>query len=226
MIRWLFPALFPALFLAMAAPVAAQPAAAPAEALELFKARKYDEAAERFGRIAADFAARYPAGDGKRYYCSKSSAEALLYMAMAAKDNVSASALGPEWCDALFMQAYSYIEAGRTGLALAPLERAAELAPFNAQVANELGFVYRSLGRLDEAMASYRKALAGLDASPDTRQMDQRKAVALRGIGWIHAERQQWDEAEQAFNQSLEIEPGNENALSELEYIAKNRPHD
>ena len=86
--------------------------------------------------------------------------------------------------------------------------------------------MYRSLGRLDEAMASYRRALAGLEANPDTQLVNRRKAVALRGIGWIYAERQQWDEAEQTFNESLEIEPGNENALSELRYIEENRPRD
>jgi tetratricopeptide (TPR) repeat protein len=210
----------------MSPAAAAEPKVDFAPAFALFNDRKFDEAAEAYGRIADDFARRYPTTEERRYYCGQSGAETLLYLAMAARDDVTASALGPDWCEALFMQAYSYVEAGRVDLALAPLARAAELAPYNAQYANELGFVYRSLGRLDEAMASYQRALAGLEANPDTQLVNRRKAVALRGIGWIHAERQQWDEAEKALNESLEIEPGNENALAELQYVAENRPSD
>lgn len=216
-----------ALALALLTPVAAaEPEVDLAPAQALFDERKFDEAAEAYGRIAGDFAERYSSTDEQRYYCAHSGAESLLYLLLAAKDDVSASALGPEWCEALFMQAYSYVELKRIDLALSPLARAVDLAPYNAQYANELGFVYRSLGRLDEAMASYRRALAGLEANPDTQLVNRRKAVALRGIGWIYAERQQWDEAEQTFNESLEIEPGNENALSELRYIEENRPRD
>ena len=221
MFRWMMAALF----LAMAGPVSAAESDAE-QAFAAFQAHEYGDAAERYGRIAADFAERYPESPGKRYYCARSAPETLLYMGMAAADKVSGVALAPTWCQALFMQAYSYIELKKIDLALAPLERAVELAPLDAQYANELGFVYRSLGRLDEAMTSYRAALAGLDASPDVQAVNRHKAVALRGIGWIHAEHQQWDEAEQAYNQSLEANPGNQHALSELKYIEENRPRD
>jgi tetratricopeptide (TPR) repeat protein len=213
-----------ALLLSLAAPAAAQepePDFAPAKAL--LDAGQFDEAAASYRRIAEQYAARYPRSAEQRYYCSGGGAETLLYLTTATADGVSAVALDRDWCEALFMQAYAHVEAKRLDLAVAPLEEALELAPYNAKYANEYGFVLSRLGRLDAGMAAYRQALAAAKLGDGD---DRNAAVAWRGIGWIHSDRREWDAAEEALRKSLEIEPDNAIARGELDYVAQQRGSD
>jgi Tfp pilus assembly protein PilF len=206
---------------AMGEAQAPEPDRGPAQAL--FDAGRFDEAAVSFGKLAAEYAAQYPRSEKQRYYCGEGGAEALLYLATAAADNVSASVVGTAWCEALFMQAYSYVEAKQLKLAVAPLEVALELAPHNAKYWNELGFVRSRLGQLEEGLTVYERALEASELNPED---PHHKAVALRGIGWIHAERRDWDLAEEVLRRSLEIEPDSTMALGELDYIAQERARD
>lgn len=50
------------------------------------------------------------------------------------------------------------------------------------------------------------------------------RSRAWRGVGFQCIELERWEEAEAAFLRSLELEPANGNALSELEYIERTRP--
>ncbi|MGD0191227.1 MAG: tetratricopeptide repeat protein [Rhizomicrobium sp.] len=49
------------------------------------------------------------------------------------------------------------------------------------------------------------------------------RALLLRGRGFVLTELNRLDEAEDAYNQSLEFDPGNQHALHELNYIASLR---
>lgn len=51
-----------------------------------------------------------------------------------------------------------------------------------------------------------------------------KEARALRGIGFSFIEWGFWDKAEEVFRESLQLEPDNERALHEIEYIRRNRP--
>jgi len=70
------------------------------------------------------------------------------------------------------------------------------------------------------------EALGQLDAylarNPDLP--DEMMANALRKRGYVLVELERWDEAEGAYKESLKLEPDNETAQSELEYIAQTRP--
>ncbi|MCR6659610.1 MAG: tetratricopeptide repeat protein [Asticcacaulis sp.] len=70
------------------------------------------------------------------------------------------------------------------------------------------------------------EALAQLDAylarNPDLP--DEMMANALRKRGYVLVELERWDEAEAAYKESLKLEPDNETAQGELEYIAQTRP--
>ncbi|HTM80858.1 tetratricopeptide repeat protein [Asticcacaulis sp.] len=70
------------------------------------------------------------------------------------------------------------------------------------------------------------EALGQLDAylarNPDLP--DAQMANALRKRGYVLVELERWDEAETAYKDSLKLEPDDETAQSELEYIAQNRP--
>lgn len=213
-----------AALLAVAVPLAAaEPEVDFAPATALFEARRFEAAAAAFHKIAERLAAKYPRSEKKRYYCSDRQDETLAYLMVAATDGTSAVVVGTAWCEALYMEGYSRVEAKQLALAVEPLKHALEQAPFNAQYANEYGFVLSRLGRLDEGMAAYRQAL---DAPRLGDENPRHAAVAWRGIGWIHSDRREWDEAEQALRESLKIEPDNAIALGELDYIAQQRARD
>jgi tetratricopeptide (TPR) repeat protein len=215
---------FVALLLSVAAPVAAdepEPDFAPAKAL--LDAGQFDEAAASYHRLAEEYAARYQRSEQQRYYCSDGGAETLLYLTTALVDGASAMVVDTDWCEALFMQAYARVEAKKLALAVEPLEEVLELAPYSARYVNEYGFVLSRLGRLDEGMDAYREALEAAELGDGD---DKQAAVAWRGIGWIHADRREWDAAEDALRKSLEIEPDNAIALGELDYVAQQRARD
>lgn len=58
-----------------------------------------------------------------------------------------------------YLRAAAQIEAGEYGRALPPLQAMAVADPGNADVLNLLGFAYRKTGDLDQAAASYLRAL-------------------------------------------------------------------
>ena len=70
------------------------------------------------------------------------------------------------------------------------------------------------------------EALGQLDAyvARNTDLPDAQMANALRKRGYVLVELERWDEAEAAYKDSLKLEPEDETATSELEYIAQNRP--
>jgi len=214
------------LCLALAAPARADELDDRFEALsQVFADRDYRAAADGFAELAADYEARYPSRDKQRYFCGSDLTQALLGAATGAEDGTTTVVLGPEWCEALFMQAYSYVELQMPQKAVAPLRRVAALSPFEARYAVELAFVLRSTGSLDEAMAEYERADSVAQLVGDAEGPRYRGA-AWRGICWIHAERREWDAAEKACRTSLEHEPGNAIALGELDYIAQQRARD
>lgn len=75
------------------------------------------------------------------------------------------------------------------------------------------------LHRSEEALAQLDTYLARNADLPD-----EMKANALRKRGYVLVELGHWDEAEAAYKDSLKLEPNDETAQGELEYIGKNRP--
>jgi tetratricopeptide (TPR) repeat protein len=99
--------------------------------------------------------------------------------------------------------------------ALVFLDKAIAIAPYFAEAYSERGFVLNQVHRAQEGADSYRKALAILELHPDTAD----KPVALRGLGYSLVELGDLAGARKAYEQSLELDPGNSTALSEIDYI-------
>jgi tetratricopeptide (TPR) repeat protein len=203
-----------------AVPAQAQDSPELLAATELFNDKQFEQAAAGFEQVAGSYASRFVASDKQRYYCGSSPGESLIYLTLHAKEEIATEVVSADWCDALYLATYSYVELGQLDKALDAITRAVALAPLKGQYKVERGFVLRGLGRLDDAMASYQEGANGLDVGEDA---DRWKAASLRGVGWVHAERKQWDAAEKALRKSLELEPDNQMALGELAYIAETR---
>src|SRR5262249_8365869 len=71
-----------------------------------------------------------------------------------------------------------------------------ELVPDNPRAQNNLGLVYRAQGKLDDAVAAFRKAI---DLEPTS--------LRFRNLGMVLAESGRHPEAEQALGRSIEMQP-------------------
>ncbi len=77
----------------------------------------------------------------------------------------------------------------------------------------ERGASLNSLHRTQEALANFDEGLKAPDVEPALR------ASMLRGRGYSLTELGRLDEAQAAYGESLKLQPGNERALHELQYI-------
>ncbi len=95
------------------------------------------------------------------------------------------------------------------------LDKGAALEPGNPNFATEKAQALVQLGRKQEALVLFEQVS---EIGPYINAHNL--AVAQRGRGFVLIELGKLDEAEKAFRYSLELEPGNELAQGELEYIA------
>jgi tetratricopeptide (TPR) repeat protein len=123
-----------------------------------------------------------------------------------------------DWCWKGVMQHKAFLQVHRGDLdgGLVTLDRVVVVAPTAADSLNERGFILNQQRRFPEARTSYERALAVSERYPASKP-DQ--PVALRGLGYVLIELGELDAAQQAFERSLVLDPGNEIAENELLYI-------
>lgn len=97
--------------------------------------------------------------------------------------------------------------------ALQGLQHVAVLNPISAGAAIELGVLQHQLGNFQGALATYEK---GKKLATTYASQKPFLGAALRGIGSTLIDLNRLDDAENAFEESLRIEPGNKIALHEL----------
>lgn len=122
--------------------------------------------------------------------------------------------------DTYQVHAFVAVEEKRFDDALAMLEKTIRLAPCWSEPLTEHGFVLNQLGRPAEGLASYRTALS---LSRKHEANKRAIALALRGIGYSQVELGDLEAAEQSYRESLEVEPDNDLAKRELDYIRQQR---
>ena len=88
-------------------------------------------------------------------------------------------------------------QTGRNADALAAMQKAAELAPDDAEAHSNLGVTLKDLGRLNEAEAILRRALR---IKPDFAEAHNNLGIALKDMGRL-------DEAEAGYRRALQIKP-------------------
>ena len=183
---------------------------------------------EAFDPLIADYKNKY--GVGKTtYYSARTSAEGLAYMLHAAAEHdrsgqgKNAVLLDHLWAYGYYGKAYALIEMGRPDEAMAALDMALELAPYNPQFLSERGHVYQMRKMWSEMLASNLSAEEFAQfASPEDRR-DIEHARALRGQGFALIELDRLQEAEDRFLESLKIDPSSLVARNELDYIQQLR---
>lgn len=116
---------------------------------------------------------------------------------------------------ACYLLAYIAVEEGNPQAAFQALQQGLELEPDHPHLWCEMGHLLQLLQRHGDALQCYQRAESVRAwASPE------QKGRALRGQGINLIDLGRLDEAEAAFQRSLEVEPNHPNALHELGYIA------
>jgi len=123
-----------------------------------------------------------------------------------------------DWCYRELFQLKAFVRSAQEDFddALVLLAKSSEVGPTAAAPFVERGYIFNRLGRFGDARDSYEKALLLVKQYPISRAQEP---MALRGLGFALIELGDLDGAETAFRRSLEIDPGNELAESEIRYI-------
>jgi tetratricopeptide (TPR) repeat protein len=184
-------------------------------AMNLMKQGKLDDSERLFEATLRAFAAETNS-PGRSYVSVANRAELEAFKKERPGENVV-------WLDYSFGQALhhlTFIAMARRDFQEALRRSDAELPfrPYAADAYIERAAVLNQLRRPTEALEAYRTA-AGV-AEHFSSSVNQR-AVALRGIGFTQVELGDYKSARTAIEASLALEPGNEIALGELEYIGQ-----
>ncbi|MEA3035598.1 MAG: hypothetical protein QOH04_1363 [Sphingomonadales bacterium] len=165
---------------------------------------------------------RIYARETKQIYCARSAAEGILYAGMAAQQKKPAVVTPQTYCYGIFLKGFALIDLHRSDEAKVYLERAVALAPNNSHFIGELAEWHKSRRNWSQARELFQRALGAAEFSPqDHKDFDKRRA--LRGLAFILVEDGKLDEAEALYRQCLSIDPNDESAKAELDYIAQQR---
>ncbi|WP_109806601.1 tetratricopeptide repeat protein [Sphingosinithalassobacter portus] len=194
------------------------------EALGQLRAGQPAKAVELVDPVLARFDADY--GDEKRHlYCGETQQLAIIYAAMNAQDDDHRDTLVLDsgWCSALWVKGFALIDLGRPQEALSYFQRAVDLSPYYPQYLIELGYSYKELKQWDQSAAAYRRAAAVAPMGFEGDQLNAWYRRAWYGEAFAYIEQGRWAEAEALLRKCLEVAPGDQKVLSELQYIADNR---
>ena len=197
--------------------------------IALAKAGKCREAIDQnFDKIAALFDAQF-AGKQATVRCGRSSVDGLGQGLQAALGGGDVVVLGPEWPEALYYKAYCLVELGDPAQAKSLLQKALELMPGDPMYLCELGDMILRESAWQQAFDTFEQARKSAEAlatepegaarSPGGRTPVQWQTRALRGEGYALVEQHKLDDAEQAYRSALAVDPSDEQAKKELDYI-------
>ncbi len=125
----------------------------------------------------------------------------------------------PSYSRSYYLLGMVYVERGQVHEALEALDQGLQLEPDHPQLMNEKAYIFQKAGRPADAFLLFQRAVtARHDWTPNYI-----RARTLRGLGVTMVDFGRFDDAVAFLKSSLEIEPNDRLALSELDYIAKKR---
>lgn len=204
-----------ALLLALATSTTNAPDTTTTEVIQLIAQHRSAEAVVKLDTAIAGYESDK---SGTVFRCARS-AEEIMAVTLGAVGGQAkkTSVVSAERCYAYFLKGFSLIDLGQRDSALPYLLRAVEMGPHISQFRSELAEYYK--GERD-----WRKAHdLFVEAAADARTYEYPNVVqlgrALRGTGYTSIEMGKLDEAEASFNEAIQLNPGDERAKSELDYI-------
>lgn len=133
----------------------------------------------------------------------------------------NAITVGPEWATAYWLRGYAYSGMGRYAEATADLKKALVLSPKDAAYTGELAFVYQMEKRWNESLLTYQAMAADVELMDgfEPQQLNEMSCKALRGEGFALVEMKRYAESEKAYQDCIQLIPGEPKSTAELEYV-------
>ena len=158
----------------------------------------------------------------RQIYCAMSPTETVYYMGLAAAAKHSAEAIDANYCRALYLRGFALFDLNKIADARASYARAVELAPMHAHFLVELGQTYRVTKEWDKMLARCNDAATATALTPE-EDRPREQGFAWRCQGYALTEQGEWDKAEARYRDCLRVDPNDDKAKHELQYIAEQR---
>jgi len=218
------------LLLAMPALAQETPSLSKAEEVEMAKlldagVRKFQsgdssQAIAYFDQVAATYEERFR-GRKTKFLCSRWPVESTHYAVVAMGAGEDVTVLSASWAYAYYNKASVLIGQGGNAVAQAKalVEKAAVLAPSNAEFLGGLGFIYQQEKNWPLSLAWYQKAEAAAREYSPRNVAAEEFLTALHGKAYALIELKRFDEAEKALRECLAVDKSDAVAQKELSYI-------
>ena len=170
-------------------------------------------------RIIAEHDARYRSDSRTIYYSARSLSEGLVYGTLAGMANRRGVVLNGDWSEACFLKGFALIDLNRSDEAIKWLDRAALLAPMNAQILAERAEWYKTRRDWKKAYREFESARSAAGLANDEDKIRE-EGRAIRGMAFVRVEQGKLDEADRLLGEALKLDPADQRAREELELIA------
>jgi len=188
------------------------------QATDLIFDKRPVEAIALLDQVIQEYEAAHPPKRDTVYYSARSLTEALLYASLGMTQGAQAIVTDRNWADAYFLKGFALIDADRANEAIGWFDKALALSPKNAHMLAERAEWYKARHEWDRAYEEFDAARGATDFSEED-VVKAEKGRAIRGMAFVRVEQNRLDEAERLIRQALEIDPSDQKALSELQYI-------
>lgn len=175
--------------------------------------------------VIAHFEKEYR-NDPRKIYCADSPRASLIYLVQAAAKDAKGTAesgagaivLPQTWAEAYYLKAYAQVDLHQLDQARKNLRKATGLSPYEPKYWSELGNLFQLEKEWKKSLIAYGKAE---EASAHYKGDEKiyHLTRAWRGMGYTLVEQGKLDEAEAKYKQCLKLNPNDNKAKAELNYI-------
>ena len=192
-------------------------------AMALLQRGQAAQALPQLDKLVAEADAVFKRDTKNRVYAADDRNLVLASLLEAAKRKQSAVVVSTDWIAPLYARAYALIELGQLDRARADLDRVLAISPYTPRALGERAQI--SMRRKDFAAAEVdlnkMREYGKISATPADAIGYQ--GFALRGLGYIAVERKQWDKALGFYNEALKLNPNDDKAKAEIDFIRRSR---
>ena len=192
-------------------------------AMALLQRGQAAQALPQLDKLVAEADAVFKRDTKNRVYAADDRNLVLASLLEAAKRKQSAVVVSTDWIAPLYARAYALIELGQLDRARADLDRVLAISPYTPRALGERAQI--SMHRKDFAAAEVdlnkMREYGKMSANPADAIGYQ--GFALRGLGYIAVERKQWDKALGFYNEALKLNPNDDKAKAEIDFIRRSR---